>query len=154
MYDQPQSRAQSSAERTRRAHPCASSLDGDRKRQSGLPAAEADDRVGVRGLERTSRLAAVFGPWTGPRPYGIGLGGVGTQSPGVASVLTSEAQRTADRGSDCTESSLKPDAVLQRWCGWPLELGCSGVAGMPKVQASVWPGAVGPAPLRSGPCSA
>ncbi len=56
-----------------KTHPCASSLDGDRKRQSGLPAAEADDRVGVRGLQRTSRLAAVFGPWTGPRPYGIGL---------------------------------------------------------------------------------
>ena len=77
-----------------------SSLDGDRKRQSGLPAAEADDRVGVCRLERTSRLAAVFGPWAGPRPYGIGLGGVSTQSPDIASVLRSEAQRTVDRGSD------------------------------------------------------
>src|SRR5207244_6562318 len=112
MYDQPQSRAQSSAERTRRAHPCASSLDGDRKRQSGLPAAEADDRVGVRGLERTSRLAAVFGPWTGPRPYGIGLGGVGTQSPGVASVLTSEAQRTADRSEEHTSELQSTDHIV------------------------------------------
>src|SRR5262249_99840 len=100
MHDQPQSRSESAAERTRRTHPYASSLDGDRKRQSGLPAAEADDRVGVRGLERTSRLTAVFGPWAGPRPDGIGLGGIGTQSPGVASVLTSEAQRTADRVAD------------------------------------------------------
>src|SRR5215510_7285826 len=100
MHDKPQSRSQYSAERTRRTHPGASSLDGDHKRQSGLPAAEADDRVGVCRLERTSRLAAVFGPWAGPRPYRIGLGGVGTQSPGIASVLTSTAQRTEDRVSD------------------------------------------------------
>src|SRR2546427_5656317 len=107
MYDQPQSRAQSSAERTRRAHPCASSLDGDRKRQSGLPAAEADDRVGVRGLERTSRLAAVFGPWAGPRPYGIGLGGVGTQTPGVSSGVSSEAKSTAEPSAELKENSPK-----------------------------------------------
>src|SRR5215475_1248275 len=110
MHDEPKRGTQSSAQRTRRGHPRASGLDGDRGCQSGLPVARADDRDRVCRLQRTSWLTSFFGPWPRARPHGVGVRGAGAQSARVASLLKAEAECAGDQARKY--SCVKPDALV------------------------------------------